>query len=267
MRKVAWTVCVAVGCTGCAGPSVREPGGPGPRLAIGQGPAMALARIEAAQARGVGHAFLIGRFEVTQAQYAAFIRATGYDGSDHLSSKGSEPFLADWRDGRGPAGREDHPVCYVNLHHARAYCAWASRVTGRTVRLPTDAEWELAARGPEGRRYPWGDEWDPARCNWGDSMGGDRYGVVDGFEASSPVGWFGGPGGGGRSGATPQGVCDMAGNIWEWTAEGHLRGGPWCMGPETVRSDAIAREDTERCDDKFGLRVVVEATPEPEPAR
>lgn len=216
----------------------------------GAGPAIELVRIEAAGP--VKAAFLIGRYEVTSEQYAAFIHATGYDGSDDPSSKPTEPFLADWKDGKPPADRARYPVCCVNLAHARAYCRWASKATGRTVRLPTDAEWDLAARGVEGRTYPWGNDWDPRRCNWGDSEGGDHFGAVDGFAESAPVGSF-------PRGATPQGVHDMAGNIWEWSEEGHLRGGPWCMGPETVRSETKAREDIHRADDKFGLRVVVEA--------
>jgi len=186
--------------------------------------------------------FWIARTELTNAQFAPFVQATGYDGGDHPSSRSGEEFLQDWRDGAPPAGRADYPVCYLNVHHARAFCDWASRATGRTVRLPSDAEWELAARGPEGRTFPWGDEWDAQRCNSGTSD--------DGFGGAAPVGSF-------PRGATPEGVLDLAGNIWEWTADAHLRGGPWCMGPDTVRSDFVAREDTERADDKFGMRVVV----------
>lgn len=186
--------------------------------------------------------FWIARTELTNAHYSAFVRATGYDGSDHPSSKPSEPFLAGWHDATPPADRLDHPVAYLNVRHARAFCDWASRTTGRRVQLPTDAMWGLAARGREGRTFPWGDAFELGRCN----LGGDD----DGFAGSAPVGSF-------PNGATPEGVQDLAGNIWEWTAEAHLRGGPWCMGPETVRSDRIAREDADRADDKFGFRIVV----------
>ncbi|HEX5052440.1 MAG TPA: SUMF1/EgtB/PvdO family nonheme iron enzyme [Planctomycetota bacterium] len=188
--------------------------------------------------------FFLARTELTHAQYAAFLRATHYDGSEHPSSKPTEPFLHDWPDRTTPPpDRADHPVCYLNVHHARAFCEWASRASGRHIRLPSDAEWELAARGPEGRTYPWGSDWDPTRCNFGSAD--------DGFAEAAPVGSF-------PRGATPEGLLDMAGNIWEWTAEQHLRGGPWCMGPETVKSAFVAHEDPDRADDKFGFRIAVE---------
>jgi hypothetical protein len=189
--------------------------------------------------------FWLGKFEVTQAQFADFVQATGYDGREAPSSKATEPFLADWRDRTPPAGQERHPACQINWHHARAFCRWLSTVTGEVVRLPRDAEWEWAVRGADGRAYPWGDAWEPQRCNWGDG------GTVDGYPASAPVGSF-------PMGASPAGVQDLAGNIWEWTEEGNLRGGPWCMGAETLRADRVAREDPLRADDKFGLRIVVE---------
>lgn len=215
-------------------------------LSIEGAPAIELVRID-----GSGGGFRIGRTEVTQAQFAAFVRATGYDGGDHPSTKPSEPFLAGWRGSTPPAGREYHPVCNVNVHHARAFCAWLARASGRIVRLPTDAEWELAASGDERRKFPWGCAWDPTRCNWGDALGHDRFGFADGFEEAAPVGSF-------PAGTTPEGVLDLAGNIWEWTAEEHLRGGPWCLGPEAQQCDQVASEDPGRADDKFGFRVVVE---------
>jgi len=191
--------------------------------------------------------FEISRHEITNAQYAAFVQATGYDGRDHPSSKSTEPFLASWRNREFPPPMVVHPVCYVNWHHARAFCDWLSRIRGEEVRLPTDAEWSLAARGPEARVYPWGNAWDPKRCNWGEG------GSIDGFPESSPVGSF-------PQGATPEGVMDLAGNIWEWSAERHLRGGPWCLAPDMQRSEVIAEEDPERADDKFGFRVVREVS-------
>lgn len=188
--------------------------------------------------------FRIGKTEVTMKQFEAFVKDTGYNGEDFPSSKGSEPFLMDWKAGKPPAGKGRHPVCYLNWHHAKAYCAWLARKSGLDVHLPTDAQWTLAAAGKEGRAYPWGNDWDPKRCNWGDE------GKVDGWVESAPVGSF-------PKGATPTGLLDMAGNIWEWSAEGHLRGGPWCMDKSTVLCSVIAREDTERCDDKFGFRIAV----------
>jgi len=192
---------------------------------------------------GVPEPFWLGRCEVTQEQFAAFVQATGYDGGEAPSSKPGEPFLGDWRDGRPPAGRERHPAAQLNWFHATAYCRWLAERTGRPVRLPRDAEWSWAAMGAGGRRYPWGDDWDARRCN--------SIGDADGFPGSAPVGSF-------PAGDTPEGVADLAGNIWEWTVERHLRGGPWCMSEERLRSDAIAQEDAMRADDKFGLRIVVE---------
>lgn len=186
--------------------------------------------------------FKIGKYEITKAQFRAFIRETGYDGSEFPTSKPTEPFLKGWKDGRFPKGQDRYPVCYVNWHHAKAFCAWLAQKSGRPVRLPTDAEWTLAAAGQEGRKYPWGNTWDLKKCNSGTSE--------DGFSEAAPVGSF-------PKGKTPEGVFDMAGNIWEWSAEGHLRGGPWCMGPETVLCAFVAQENTERCDDKFGLRICV----------
>lgn len=228
----------------CAAPRNREP----LRIQLPAAPPIELVRIGA---HADGNGFWIGRTEVTQAQYAAFVRATGYDGSDHPSTKPSEPFLQAWTGGTPPSGRDGYPVCNVNVHHARAFCAWLTGLSGRTVRLPTDAEWSLAAGGLGHRKFPWGDVWDPARCNWGDSEGHDRFGFADGFEEAAPVGSF-------PLGATPEGVLDLAGNIWEWTVEEHLRGGPWCLGPESQECAAVAREDPGRADDKFGFRVVVE---------
>lgn len=210
------------------------------RISVG-GPAIELITVEGHNAT---KSFKIGKFEITQKQFEAFIKDTGYDGSDHPTTKGIEPFLMGWKDGKPPKGKDRHPVCYVNWHHAKAYCAWLAKKSGLNVHLPTDAQWTLAAAGPEGRKFPWGNGWDPKRCNWGDE------GKVDGFVESAPVGSF-------PKGTTPTGIFDMAGNIWEWSAEGHLRGGPWCMDSTTVECAEIAREDTDRCDDKFGFRIAV----------
>lgn len=184
----------------------------------------------------------IGKYEVMQSQFHSFIKATGYDGKDHPSSKTNEPFLQSWKNGMPPKGQERHPACDLNWHHAKAFCEWLAKKSQRKVRLLTDDEWTLAASGKEGRTYPWGSSFEPGRCNIG--------GAQDGYAESAPVGSF-------PRGATPEGLMDMAGNIWEWTSEGHLRGGPWCMGPETVRCWDIADEGVDRADDKFGFRICV----------
>jgi formylglycine-generating enzyme required for sulfatase activity len=135
--------------------------------------------------------FFIDRHEVTNAQYQRFIQATNREAP--ADPKDVEYYA--WVDGNPPAGQEDHPVCYVAWDDANAYCTWVGK------RLPTEAEWERAARGDDGRIWPWGNTFDPARCN----------AVEAGFLWSTPVGSF--PGG-----ASPYGVMDLCGNVAEWTS-------------------------------------------------
>lgn len=130
----------------------------------------------------------LARTPVTNAQYALFIEATGY-----------KPPM-DWTGGNPPTGKENHPVIWVSCYDAVAYCNWLSEVTGRLYRLPSEAEWEKGARGTDGRIYAWGDEWE---VKWSNSGEGDR-------DNTTPVGVY-------PEGASPYGLLDMAGNVWEWT--------------------------------------------------
>ena len=123
---------------------------------------------------------------VTNAQFAEFIKAAGY------APKHPEKFLHHWRDGRPPAGKEDHPVVYVDLDDARAYAHWAGK------RLPTEEEWQYAAQGADGRRYPWGNAMQPGCANGGETGG------------TTPVKAF-------PKGRSPFGCFDMCGNVWQWT--------------------------------------------------
>ncbi|MEJ5309549.1 MAG: SUMF1/EgtB/PvdO family nonheme iron enzyme [Anaerolineae bacterium] len=133
-------------------------------------------------------AFEIGKYPVTNAEYAEFVKATGYRAPEH------------WRNGVLPEDLADHPVVYVTWRDALAYVTWLREATGQPYRLPTEAEWEKAARGTEGRLWPWGDEWDPHRCNLKPAGPG----------ATTPVGRYS------PRGDSFYGCADMAGNVWEW---------------------------------------------------
>jgi formylglycine-generating enzyme required for sulfatase activity len=127
--------------------------------------------------------FYIDMYEVTCEEYEKFIKATGY----------SPP--SKWNNGRYPKGAAHQPVTGVDWDDAVAYAKWAGK------RLPTEEEWEFAARSKDGRRYPWGNEWKPMAAN---ADADSRGHVVD-------VGAY-------PSGKSPFGAFDMVGNAWEWTA-------------------------------------------------
>ena len=130
----------------------------------------------------------IGRYPITNLQYAAFVEATG------------APAPESWPEDGMPAGKGDHPVVAVLWKEARAFCAWLGEVSGRAIRLPTEAEWEKAARGTDGRIYPWGDSpADETLCNFDNQVG-----------VTTPVGRYS------PRGDSPYGCADMAGNVWEW---------------------------------------------------
>jgi formylglycine-generating enzyme required for sulfatase activity len=155
-------------------------------------------------------AFEITRGPITNALYAAFVAATGYQipDVDPATWRGYgliHPYQRTrrhaWTDGTYPLGRGGHPVVLVSHGDARAYADWLSEVSGRHWRLPSEAEWEKAARGTDGRRFPWGRVWDPARLNSHDR------GPFD----TTPVGVY-------PAGASPYGLLDAAGQVFEWTA-------------------------------------------------
>ena len=128
--------------------------------------------------------FFMDRTEVTNAQYAAFLTAT----------KHAAPL--DWKDGKYAAGTENFPVVNVSWPEANDYATWAGK------RLPTEAEWEFAARAKDGRHYPWGSNWDATKANTSESN--LNHPVAVGSYANA---------------ANPLGLLDMAGNVWEWTAD------------------------------------------------
>jgi formylglycine-generating enzyme required for sulfatase activity len=132
--------------------------------------------------------YYLAKTLVTNAQYNTFVLATGHATPAH------------WTEGGPPLGKEEHPVVRVSWHDAMAYCRWLSEVKGKEYSLPSEAEWEKGARGTDGRIYPWGNQWDSTCCNSRES----------GRLETTPVGSY-------PRGASPYGLLDMAGNVWEWT--------------------------------------------------
>jgi formylglycine-generating enzyme required for sulfatase activity len=192
--------------------------------------------------------YYLAKTPLTNAQYAAFVQATGHQQPEH------------WKDRKPPSGKEDHPVVHVSWHDAVAYCNWLAKVTGKPYRLPSEAEWEKGARGRDGRIYPWGNRWDAERCNSAEG----------GKDDTTPVGAY-------PQGASPYGLLDMAGNVWEWTrsvdksypydpddgredleAEGGrvLRGGSWLDAQVFARCVERYRHFPDFSYSNFGFRLV-----------
>jgi formylglycine-generating enzyme required for sulfatase activity len=135
--------------------------------------------------------FYISKYPITDLEYRSFLKSTGY----------GAPFGFDKN--LHEQERENHPVINVSWNNAVAFCVWLSKETGKQFRLPTEAEWEKTARGTDGRIYPWGNDWDPAKCNSGEG----------GFGNTRPVGKYS------PEGDSPYGAADMAGNVYEWCAD------------------------------------------------
>ena len=129
--------------------------------------------------------FFMDQFPVTNARFKIFLKAS------HYRPKDTTNFLRHWVAGSPPKGLENHPVVYVSLEDARAYARWSSK------RLPTEIEWQYAAQGTDGRKYPWGNKFDSTRCN-------------NGLGKTTPVDMF-------PSGKSPFGVEDLIGNVWQLT--------------------------------------------------
>jgi formylglycine-generating enzyme required for sulfatase activity len=194
--------------------------------------------------------YSIAKTPVTNAEYLPFVEATGREAPKH------------WQAGKPPTGKERHPVVYVFWRDAMAYCRWLAEVTGRAYRLPSEAEWEKAARGADGRIFPGGDEWDRERCNSRE----------DGLRDTTRVGRYS-PGG-----DSPYGCVDMVGNVWEWCRSLYepypydpndgredpeaagtrvLRGGSWLNNENDLRA-AVRSGDGPRSSTNYrGFRVVL----------
>jgi formylglycine-generating enzyme required for sulfatase activity len=210
-------------------------------------------------------AFYIDKYEVTNAHFQQFVQATGHRTQAELVNG------ANWRAPRGPGssitGLEQHPVVQVSQEDAKAYCSWAGK------RLPTEAEWEKAARGTDGQHYPWGNQFDGRRVNFCDTNCAYKWkdnAANDGYRYTAPVGSY-------EEGKSPYGAYDMAGNVWEWVADWYdanyyrhspahnpqgpasgdktvLRGGGWGDLALHVRASDRVRRAPARQNDTFGFR-------------
>ncbi len=136
--------------------------------------------------------FYIDQYPVTNAAFKKFLDATAYHPADDHN------FLRDWAQGAPPQGWANKPVTWVSLEDARAYAAWAGK------RLPHEWEWQYAAQGTDGRLYPWGNEWDTEAVPMPDK----------GRTLTGPADVDAHP-----KGASPFGVMDLTGNVWQWTDE------------------------------------------------
>lgn len=210
---------------------------------------------ERAKAEGPQHTvelpeYAIGKYPLTNAEYQAFVRESGHKPPRH------------WDGQDYPEELGGHPVVNISWEDALAYCRWLSDQTGRNYRLPTEAEWEKAARGTDGHLYPWGEEPpDEIRCNYDGHVG-----------RTTPVGQYS-PGG-----DSPYGCADMAGNVWEWiqslyvdypyeasdgredlaaSSDRVLRGGSFNSNEKYVRCAFRGRGDPSGLAVFDGVRVVV----------
>ena len=197
--------------------------------------------------------YCIGKYPVTNAQYSIFVEAGKHRAPGH------------WFRGKLPTGLEEHPVVDVSWNDATAFCQWLAKESGGGIRLPTEAEWEKAARGTDGRIYSWGNQPpDGTRCNYGRNVGG----------TTTPVGQY-------PAGISPYGVWDMSGNVFEWCSDWYdktvyqtradnvtrsptgpgagvykaLRGGPWWIDREFVRCASRDKNDPGYWADFCGFRV------------
>ncbi|KKQ55660.1 MAG: hypothetical protein US74_C0025G0007 [Parcubacteria group bacterium GW2011_GWA2_38_13] len=172
--------------------------------------------------------FLMDEAPVTNQEYLKFIKETGYPSPNHLKNK------------KIPLGKENHPVINVSLIDARAYATWAGK------RLPTDEEWEKAARGSDRRIYPWGNSFKQEFCNILRLLGG-----------TTPVKSY-------LLGRSYYGLYDMAGNVWEWTETLTdeerklyiLKGGSWSNNETTAQCSYKTVEYAEKSYDNIGFRCV-----------
>ena len=237
-------------------------------------------------------AFLMGKHEATVGQFRRFVEATRYRTEAESGAGREQGFVFDGGDKPDASWRKPyfeqtdaHPVVCVSWNDAKKFVEWLNgndktRPAGWTYRLPTEAEWEYAARGPKGLIYPWGNEWDGTRCNFADKKAGLPWGdkeADDGYARTAPVGSYS------PKGDSPFGACDMAGNVAEWCedwdgaydkgdqsdptgpATGVLRvvrGGSWIEHPWALRTATRLRGRPESWVSTSGFRVVLAPGPQ-----
>jgi formylglycine-generating enzyme required for sulfatase activity len=194
----------------------------------------------------IDHDYWIDKYPVTNEKYRAFILADGYGNQAYWSVEGwkwktqkniNAPEY--WNDTKW--NKADYPVVGVSYYEAEASAKWAGK------RLPTEREWEKAARGEDGREYPWGDGFDKNKCNSAEA----------GFEHTTPVTQY-------PNGVSPYGCYDMAGNVWEWCADWHdekkdsrvFRGGAWVNEPRSLRVSNRGGFDASSLNFLIGFRLV-----------
>lgn len=191
--------------------------------------------------------YWMGKTDVTNAQFAAFVKATNYP----------------WSSPANTAAKQNHPVVNVSWYDSLAFCEWARELTDLPLSLPGEAHWEMAARGPDGRVYPWGNQApDATRLNFANNIGDTT--AVGKYDAQ---------------GASPFGLDDMAGNVWQWTLSEHrgypygltdgrdnenknsavrvLRGGSFDLGAKDVRCACRGGNIPSSRYNYFGFRVCV----------
>jgi formylglycine-generating enzyme required for sulfatase activity len=193
----------------------------------------------------IDHDYWIDKYPVTNKNYRAFIEADGYRNQAYWSPEGwnwkTKNNIASpeyWNDER--CNQADHPVVGVSYYEAEAYATWVGK------RLPTEQEWEKAARGEDGRQYPWGEEFNKNKCNSEES----------GIGHTTPVSQY-------PKGISPYGCYDMAGNVWEWCADWYdnkvgqrvIRGGSWSDLPEFLRVSHRFRSSADFRSSDFGFRL------------
>jgi formylglycine-generating enzyme required for sulfatase activity len=158
-------------------------------------------------------AYYMAKYEVTNGQWKRFRDDPGYDDPKYwpgarVVPRDQVPYWNDAKNhGGGTPDSDNYPALGINWDSAVAYCRWVSAKTGKTYRLPTEAEWEKAARGTDQRRYPWGNDIDRSRANY---VGAQPY------DTGAPVGSL-------AKGVSPYGAYDMAGNVMEWCQDWYAR--------------------------------------------